>query len=117
MTVDRKLAAQAYFGAGAPGVQVLSRSGVSRVATEGGVEVYDIFNASEEPDSRADRGAGKVNHSGAADQSLAGFGDTGEDGTPIIRATAGGKVTLETLGWMEKIRRKFGVPDFGDEVT
>ena len=117
VTVDRKLTARASFEAGAGGVEVMSASGVSLVGSEGGVETYDVFNASEEPDSRADRGAGKVSHAGAAEQSLAGFGDVEDDGTPTIRATAGGKVTVETLGWMEKIRRKFGVPDFGDEVS
>ena len=70
LTVDRKLQCLAKLDSGGTGAKVLSKDGVAlMLADDAGAQVYDVFNASKEPDSRAEKkGAGKVSHAGATEQ-------------------------------------------------
>jgi len=78
-----------------------------------------ISNVSKEPDSRFEaknRGGGKINFDEAGDQALKGFEGAGEidEGVEpmiIVGTGHGGVVSLETLEWMEQIKRRYGVED------
>ena len=93
-----------------------------------------VFNDTVEPDSRFEvkkdnmrraGGGGKVDIHGARESALQAFGDDEKEArhdqgaaaeeeekvNPMITVATGngGKVTLETLEWMETIKRRFGV--------
>ncbi|GMH52634.1 hypothetical protein TrRE_jg4550 [Triparma retinervis] len=98
----------------------------------GGVEYVegDVFNDTAEPDSRFEvqagnmkrdvvgGGGGKVDIEGASNSALDAFGQQkkdnhdGEDGdlhVITVGTGGGGAVSLETLEWMETIKRRFGM--------
>ena len=79
-----------------------------------------VDNKSMEPDSRFDvetRGAGKINHGGAASQALQSFGASGigNESTAalplLVAGSNGGRILVESLSWLGAIARRYGMDE------
>ena len=123
ITTDRKVSADIHLAGNS--VDILTDAFESESESESEAEAEaeaeettptsikgKLLNVTNDPRSRADarsRGAGKIDHTGAASQALHAFGQHQSEPPRISASAKGGSITLNSLSWIGNIAAKYGV--------
>ena len=123
ITTDRKVSADIHLAGNS--VDILTDAFESESESEAEAEAEaeaeettpttikgKLLNVTNDPRSRADarsRGAGKIDHTGAASQALHAFGQHQSEPPRISASAKGGSITLNSLSWIGNIAAKYGV--------